>query len=63
MNLASVSEHVSIKLWNLLTQLIQFTDLQVKPKRQQTVEKKSFYVRKNYFPIKTICVYLDTFKM
>ena len=28
-NLASVSEHVRKKLWNLLTQLIQFTDQQI----------------------------------
>ena len=28
-NLASVSEHFRKKLWNLLTQLIQFSDLQI----------------------------------
>ena len=28
-NFASVSNHVRKKLWNLLTQLIQFTDQQI----------------------------------
>ena len=38
-NLASFSEHIRKKLWNLLTQLIQFTDQKIKLKKQQTVEK------------------------
>ena len=38
-NLALVSEPVREKMWNFLTQLIQFTALQVKLKKQQILEK------------------------
>ena len=34
-NLASVSEHVRKKFWNLLTQLMQFTDQQIQLKKQE----------------------------
>ena len=37
-NLASVSEHVRKKLWNLLSHLIPFTDLTNTATKQQTVE-------------------------
>ena len=51
-NLASVSKHVKKKkLWNLLTQLIQFTDLQLKLKKQQTVEKNLSVSVLKYLPI------------
>ena len=69
-NLASVSKHVWKKLWNLLTQLIQFTDLQVKLKKQQTVEKNlslsilnTSQYKQYLYILTTMFVYLETFKM
>ena len=43
-NLVSVSEDLRKILWNLLIQLIQFTDQQIWLKNQQTVKKKSYYM-------------------
>ena len=69
-NLASVSKHVWKNLWNLLTQLIQFTDLQVKLKKQQTVEKNlslsilnTSQYKQYLYILTTMFVYLETFKM
>ena len=51
-NIASVSKHVRKKLWNLLTQIIQFTDKQMWIKNPQNVEKNlSIYVSTKYLPI------------
>ena len=51
-NIASVSKHVRKKLWNLLTQIIQFTDKQMWIKKPQNVEKNIFiYASTKYLPI------------
>ena len=51
-NIASVSKHVRKKLWNLLTQIIQFTDKQMWIKKSQNVEKNLFiYASTKYLPI------------
>ena len=41
-DLASDSQHVRKKLWNLLTQLIQFTEQQIWLKKKQTLGKNLF---------------------
>ena len=51
-SLASVSVHVRKKLFNLLTQLIQFTDQQIQLKKHQTFEiNLSIYVNTKYLPM------------
>ena len=51
-NLVSISEHVRKKMWNLLIQLIQFTDKQIYLNKRQTIENNlSMYVSTKYFPI------------
>ena len=51
-NLVLVSKHVRKKLWNLLTQIIQFTDKQMWIKKPQNVEKNLFiYASTKYLPI------------
>ena len=43
-NLASVSGHVRNKLWNLLTQLIQFTDPTYTANKAANSRIYSFYI-------------------
>ena len=50
-------EHVRKKLWNLLTQLIKFTDKKLKLKKQQIVENNLSFSILNTFQYKQcLCV-------
>ena len=52
---SSISQHVLKKLWNILTELIKFTDY---------IENNlSIFISIKYTPIKTIFVYLGSSKM